>query len=91
MFSLEESRRFGPYHQVLTLKQGGKPPKTALPCLHRLGREGEAAPMSCGAWQMQTRLVLQLVDGIFQPVTYFEHFEYELQRLQKKSSDLVPV
>lgn len=57
----------------------------ALPA--EVGREGEAAPTSCGAWQMQKRLLLWLVDGIFQPVIHFEHFRCELQRLQKKSSD----
>lgn len=57
----------------------------ALPA--EVGREGEAALTSCGAWQMQKRLLLWLVDGIFQPVIHFEHFRCELQRLQKKSSD----
>ena len=57
----------------------------ALPA--EVGREGEAAPMSCGACQMQTRLLLRLADGIFQPVIHFEHVGCELQRLQKKSSD----
>lgn len=68
--------------------------RTALLCLHRLGREGEAALVSRGAWRrgargdMQTRLLLQLMDGIFLPVTHFQHFGWELQRLQKKGSDL---